>query len=183
MADNGFDYPLGAFRAAASTITGVIFLVISACVVGQSLQAVIFCFLDNLGYGFPSISFSEIMEATVAGLFLLPFLGIFSLYGIPLILLQFGCVIQIFQEEKALRNWFILAYCQALLVYIFIGKNDRFGGMNLASIAITLLVLGGIHGFLAWAMNRRIKSEGRILYEYLPLDEEKGTLVHQEKEG
>jgi hypothetical protein len=111
-------------------------------------------------------------------------MGFLSLYGIPFGLLQLGCLCKIFQDENVLRNWFVIAYCQALLTYLYLAMwgYEGFLGKNFASIAITLLILGGIHGFLAWAMNRRIKLERRTSHDYLPLGEDEGSLVTQEKE-
>jgi len=158
MSDSWIDYPIGAFRAAASSTIGGLFLCVLACVTGEWLHMVMDSNLDCLEYGFYSFCFPEFSEM-VWVFFVLPMIGVLSGYGIPLVLLQLGCVILILREENMLHCWFGLAYCQALLTYICLSVMGYhgFGGWHLASITVTLLVLGVTHGLLVWFMAWRIK--------------------------
>jgi len=195
MAKEWFDYPLGAFRAAAGTAIGGILLAILAHMMGSFL----YLMMDtNLKDGFQYFSFNPSLSDFGEFMLLLPFIsavGFLSLYGIPLVLIQLGCFGQIVWEQKVLHSWFVLAYCQVPLTYICLsameGYYEGLWGWHLASIAVSLLVLGVIHAFLVWLLRWRIRfenraSDGDVIAEedvgcHLPLDEEKGQLVLPEE--
>lgn len=157
MSDSWLDYPLGVFRAAARTAIGGLILSIFACMAGEWLYIVIVANLDSLGSESHCYYFPDLYD--MIGVFLGTLaIGALSLCGIPLILLQLGCVCRILLEENLLRYWFIIAYSQALLTYIFsaiTSDSYNFWGKNFASITVTLLILGIIHGLLAWCIQRQ----------------------------
>jgi len=186
MKKEWLDYPIGAFRAAASTMIGSFFLSYFACLVATLLYGVIVMISDGVENGF---DFSHLPNwAEVLSLpFVVSGMGILGLYGIPFSLIQAGYFCQILQEENVFRNCFILAYCQVLLTYLWgaIWEEAGFWGWNFACIAITLFILGGTHGFLTWTMTRRRKSAGRTSRDDVLNGEdylsEKGQLVLPER--
>ena len=149
------DYPLGVFTAAARTTVGGIFLIILACVVGGWLYL---CIEKIIQYSYrPSayILWDSFLLATVMFLVVIG-TGLFLFYGIPFVLIQLACVYQIiYAEDKLLHSWFGIAYCQAFMTFVLCAMTREIWDWGKAgSIAITLLVLGGMHLFLAWVTGR-----------------------------
>jgi len=178
MSKEWLDYPVGVFRLAARTAIGGILLSVVTCVTSGWLYILIAANQYNLQDGFKYLSIPSLTETAVMTLTLIPAIGILSLYGIPILWIQLGCVSRILQEENTLHDWFILAYCQMLLTYIWLSKAEcgSFWGWHLASLAATLFVLGIIHGFLAWMIMRRLKLMGRASHDVVKEKEEKGNV-------
>jgi len=154
MINSWLDYLIRLFRATARTAIGGVFLCVLACTAGEWIHLFI---AENIEYGIRSLTFPDFFD--LMGTFvLIPASGVVRGWGIPLMLLQLGCVILILQAKHLLHCWFGLAYCQALLTTVFLVEiSNGFERWHLASIAVTLLILGVTHALLAWFLAWRIK--------------------------
>jgi len=152
MRSSWTDYPIGIFIEATRTTVGGILLAIFACVVGMWLPMSISDFLDGSWNGLLD-SFRKALLFPIISL-----MGIACLYGIPFILVQWVCFYQIvWLESNLLHRWFIIAYCQFLLLaFCTEGKMACYWDWKTVVVfALTLLVLGGLHFFLAWVVRRQ----------------------------
>ena len=163
MASIWIDYPIGVFTAAARTTLGGILLVILACVIGgwlvMSSTVVLHCACSSIYYTYGEC-WGHICYATEEMMEMMPFIGAIGVlrgYGIPFVLVQVVCAAQlIWMEYNLLHSWFAITYCQAFLTYLARSSFDGWGDWEeIAGTVVALLVLVGLHIFLAWLIRRQ----------------------------